>query len=113
MHELSVAMGVVDVAEKAARDANARVIEKIELEIGELAGIEKEAFEYAWPVAVHGTLLQESERLIRSTPGQAICLDCGKKYTLHQIYDFCPHCDSYNKDIIKGKELKVLSIEVN
>ena len=113
MHELSVAMGVVEVAEKAARNAAAHQIEKIELEIGELAGIEKEAFEYAWPIAVNGTLLQHAHRQINTVPGRAVCLDCQKEYHLQHIYDFCPHCDSYLKDIIKGKELRVLSIEIN
>jgi hydrogenase nickel incorporation protein HypA/HybF len=113
MHELSVAIGVVDVAEKAAKNASAQLIESIELEIGELAGIEKEAFEYAWPLAVQGTMLEEASRRIRTTEGEALCLDCGKTYALHQIYEFCPYCDSYRKEITKGKELKVLSIEIN
>jgi hydrogenase nickel incorporation protein HypA/HybF len=29
------------------------------------------------------------------------------------IYDACPKCNSYFKDILQGKELKVKSLEVS
>ena len=40
MHELSVAMGIVKIAETETEKAGAREVEAIELEIGTLAGIE-------------------------------------------------------------------------
>jgi len=40
MHELSIALGIVDIAEKETKKAKKHKVDLIELEIGTLAGIE-------------------------------------------------------------------------
>lgn len=47
MHELSIVMSILDIAQKQANMAQAKVVEEIELEIGELSGIEKMSFDFA------------------------------------------------------------------
>ena len=51
MHELSIVMGIVDLATKQALANGAILIEEIELEIGCLSGIEMDSFEFACLVA--------------------------------------------------------------
>ncbi len=113
MHELSIAMGIVKIAEDACSKEKANRVDVIELEIGELAGIEKSSLDFAWPIATKDTSLQYSEREITWIDGKAECLDCGKSYDLHSLYDGCPNCGSYFKDIKSGKELRVKSLIVS
>ena len=108
MHELSIVLGIVDVAK-----ANANRIERIELEIGKLAGVEPMALDFAWPEATKNTVLEHTERKIDYIPGKAECLECHTKFDMENIYDECPNCKSYFKDIIHGKELRVKALIVS
>lgn len=112
MHELSIALGIVELAEREAIKAKASTIETIELEIGELSGVEIEALEFAWPVAVEGTMLEKAKKIIDKISGKAKCLECENLYDINNLYDSCPKCKSHFKDIYKGKELRVKSISV-
>lgn len=112
MHELSIAMGIVDLAEKEAKKAGAKVIEVIELEIGTLSGIEIEALEFAWPVAVKGSVLENAKKIIERPEGKARCSRCGLEYSIENLFDSCPECNCYLKDILQGKELRIKSITV-
>jgi len=64
MHELSVAIGIVNIAEKETQKANKKRVELIELEIGSLSGVELDSLEYVWNVAVKGTVLEGAEKNI-------------------------------------------------
>ena len=112
MHELSIAMGIVKIAEDETRKAGARSVELIELEIGRLAGIELDSLEFVWPVAVEGTVLNKADKKINVIDGLARCMDCQQQFKLEQVYDCCPACGSGLKEVIKGKELRVLALEV-
>ena len=112
MHELSVVMGIVRIAEDETAKAGASRVEKIELEIGTQAGIEFDALEFVWPNAVEGTVLADAEKVIKVVPAVAKCLDCDTEFALENIYDSCPKCKSFLKGILRGKELRVRALEV-
>lgn len=60
MHELSIVMSIVDIAQSQAQQAHAQAIEEIELDIGNLAGVELDALEFAWPQGVKNTMLENA-----------------------------------------------------
>jgi hydrogenase nickel incorporation protein HypA/HybF len=113
MHELSIAMGIVKIAEKEAKTAHAKVIESIELEIGTLSGIEIDSLKFAWPMAVNGTLLEKAEMKINIVHGIAKCVDCDHEFKIKNLFDPCPKCNSFLKIILQGKELRVKALEVS
>ena len=112
MHELSIVTGIIRIVEEAARRHGAVKVESIELEIGEMAGIDRHAFDFAWRQAVKGTLLEGARRMIREIPAKARCLECGHDFSVKQSFDACPRCGSYFKDIYQGKEMRVKAIEI-
>ena len=112
MHEMSIAMGIVKIAEDEMRKAKARKVERIELEIGTLAGIEFSALDFVWPAAVRDTVLEEAERKVEVIRGLARCMDCDTRFEVERLYDACPSCRSNLKHILRGKELRVKALEV-
>ena len=62
MHELSIVMGIIKIAEVEAEKAGAKNVDLIELEIGNLAGVEIEALDFAWTEAVKHTILENAKR---------------------------------------------------
>jgi hydrogenase nickel incorporation protein HypA/HybF len=113
MHELSIAMGIVDIAEKETSKVKANKVDLIELEIGTLSGIELDSLNFVWSSAVKDTVLENAIKKINIIRGEAKCSDCNTRFKLNNIYDACPNCKSYLKVITKGKELIVKSLEVS
>ncbi len=112
MHELSIAMGIIKIAEDETRKTHTKKVEIIELEIGTLAGVELESLNFVWPSAVKGTVLENAQKKIDVIQAKGKCLECDSIFILENIYDSCPKCNSFLKGIIKGKELRVKSLEV-
>lgn len=112
MHELSIVMSIVDIAQTQVRQAGAHRVESIELDIGQLAGVEWTALDFAWQAGVNQTVLEQAERIVNHIPGEARCLDCGKVFKMEALYDTCPECGSYFSDIIGGRELRVKALTV-
>ena len=112
MHELSVALGIVKIAEDETKKAKAKAVELIELEIGLLAGIEFDSLDFVWPAAVKNTVLERAERKIFKIKGKGKCIDCDTIFAIEHLYDSCPNCNSNFKGILQGKELRVKALEV-
>jgi hydrogenase nickel incorporation protein HypA/HybF len=112
MHELSIALGIVKIAEEESRKAAATKVTSIELEIGSMSGIELDSLDFAWPVAVKDTVLAEAAREIDWIEAKARCAECQFEFDVENSFDTCPRCKSYFKDIYKGKELRVKSLEI-
>jgi len=110
MHELSIVLSIVDIAEKEVKKHEADSVERIELDIGKLSGIEPHALEFAWEYGVNDSVLAHAEKVINYIPGKAICMDCGHEFEVEQVYDECPKCKSYMKDFRSGRELHVRSL---
>lgn len=110
MHELSIIASIVDIAEKQVKKSGARKVEKIELEIGELAGVEWHALDFVWEAGVEKSVLENSKREIEKIPGSARCLECEMVFAVKELYDACPKCGSYFNEILRGKELRVKAL---
>lgn len=110
MHELSIVLSILEIAEEKVREHQAQNVESIELEIGQLAGIEWEAMDFAWGAAVRNTVLENSTRKIRKIEGRAKCLECGTEFQCSALYTECPSCRSVFSNLLQGKELRVSSM---
>lgn len=111
MHELSIAMSIVEIAEENARNANTSVINEIELDIGTQSGVVLEALEFAMQSAVQGTMLEKAKVKINLIQAKAVCVSCQHKFIVEDIFDPCPECDNPFCEIIQGKELRVKSLK--
>lgn len=112
MHELSIAMGIVKIAQDETLKAHAKSVLKIEIEIGALSGIALDSLNFVWPSAVKDTVLEQAKKEITIIPGKGICADCNTTYDMENVYDACPNCGGHLRGIIAGKELRVKSLEV-
>ena len=57
MHEMSIAVAIVEQVERAAREHGATAVEAIRLQVGELAGVVPQALEFCFELACAGTVL--------------------------------------------------------
>lgn len=113
MHELSLVMNILEIADEQMKLHHARKLEKIELEIGTLAGVEMDAFIFAWEAAVVNTDMENTERIIHEIPGKAKCLQCNVEYQMDRLFSPCPTCGEYLNELLQGKELRIKSLVVD
>ncbi|MCU7549143.1 hydrogenase maturation nickel metallochaperone HypA [Chitinophagaceae bacterium LB-8] len=113
MHELSLILNIIDIAQKEAIKANATAIEEIELDIGCLSTVEMDAFEFAWNIAIKGTMLESTIKKFNRIKGKAKCQHCGAEFSIQHLYDPCPACKHHVLNILQGKELSVKSLVVS
>jgi hydrogenase nickel incorporation protein HypA/HybF len=110
MHELSIVLSIVDAAEEQARKHQAKAIERIDLEIGNLAGVDEHALKFAWEVGVKNTVLEKAGYEIHKVKGWAKCANCDCEFEIKELFDPCPLCGEYLIHILRGKEMKIQSI---
>lgn len=113
MHELSVVMSIVETAVEQVRENNAQSVERIDLVVGALAGIDQRSLDFAWDAAVKDTVLQHAERHIICLPGKAKCVACNLVFEMKELFDPCPQCGDYLNQVIQGKELLIKSLVLN
>lgn len=112
MHELSIALSIVDIAEQEVKKNGASKVLEIELEIGRLSGVEPYALDFAWEQAIMNTVLEKARRKTSYIEGTARCQDCGIVFEIDNLFDGCPSCGSFLKELKCGKELRVKSLTV-
>ena len=110
MHELSIVLSIVDQVQKEVFKLEATAVKRIELDIGILAGIEFDSFDFAWEPATKNTVLQHAERIVNHIPAMAVCVDCNHVFEKEKPYDACPKCGNYLHQLTSGRELKIKSI---
>ncbi|MCA0933363.1 hydrogenase maturation nickel metallochaperone HypA [Lutimonas saemankumensis] len=113
MHELSIVMGILKIAETETKKAGGVHVDSIELEIGTLSGVEMAALDFAWQEVIRDTILENAEKHVTVIPGKAQCMECDTFFELENVYDPCPECNNYMKGIIQGRELRVKALEVS
>lgn len=113
MHELSIAAGIVDICVEEALKANAGKVIRVEVEIGSLAGVETEALEFSWDIAIQSTILEGAPLQIIHVPAAGRCKTCGREFPVDDYYSPCPECGEFGYEVFKGKELRIRSILVD
>ena len=113
MHELSIALSMVEMAaEEAARRGGSRV-HAIHLKLGDLSGVVKEALLFSYTVACEGTPLEGSELVIENVPVVVYCPACEAETALSSIQQFCcAVCQRPTSRVVQGKELEVTALEI-
>ena len=82
------------------------------LEIGALAGVEKEAMRFSFAAVARDTVAEGSKLEIIDVPGLARCPACARDVQVSARYDDCPDCGHYPLDIIAGEEMRIKELEV-
>ena len=109
---MSLVEGVRDLIEEAATREGFSRVKQVRVEIGQLSGVEREAFEFCFDLAMHGGITDGARLEVVATPGRGRCPDCGKETVLAVVYDPCEHCGAAPVAVIDGTAMRVIDLEV-
>ena len=112
MHELSIAMSIVDAALEESTRRGVQVT-AVHLRLGALSGVVKDALLFSYEVACQDTPLEGSRLIVEDMPVIVFCPQCHDQRTLPSVQSFtCPECGEPTMDVRQGKELEVFALEV-
>jgi hydrogenase nickel incorporation protein HypA/HybF len=112
MHELSLAQALVDQIEDLAKREGATSVDRVTVVIGALSGVEREAFEFAYPIAAEGSVLEGSELLVEEAPARVHCEACGWEGATELAWMRCAECGAQDVRIISGKEFTIREVDL-
>ena len=113
MHELSIAMSIVEIAQQEAERHGPAEITAVHLKLGALSGVMEDALRSSYEMAVNDTPLKNSELLVEHVPVNVYCPRCCAEQSLPSIQNFaCPRCGEKSTQLLSGKEIDVFAVEI-
>ena len=112
MHELSIAMSIVEVAQEEAEQRGVQ-ISAVHLKLGALSGVVKEALLSSYEMACQDTPLSGSRLVIEESPVVVFCPKCEAQRALSSLRLFCcAQCGTPTSEIVQGREIEVTALEM-
>ncbi|MBX7432727.1 hydrogenase maturation nickel metallochaperone HypA [Mycobacterium sp. Y57] len=109
MHEMALTQSVVDaVCEHAA----GRRVNSVRLEVGALCAVVPGAMQFCFELATEGTVADGARLDVDIQPGSARCRSCAQTFDLNDLILLCT-CGSADVEVLTGRELRILSMEVS
>jgi hydrogenase nickel incorporation protein HypA/HybF len=113
MHELSIAISLVEVAEEQAERLGGVRVEALKLRLGALSGVVRDALLFSFDLAAAGTAIEGARLEIEEIPVVVYCEICKSEQTLPSLQLFrCPVCGTPTPDVVQGRELELTALEV-
>ena len=112
MHEFSLAIEVINLAQREAEKNQAATIREITIEVGDLSGVEADAFESALELLVRDSMLENAKINIIRASGKGKCNACNFEFEMKYRMATCPKCQCFPSEISGGEEFRVVSLVV-
>ena len=112
MHELSIAMSILEMAEEEADRRHVRV-NAVHVKLGALSGVVKDSLLFSYDVASADTMLKGSRLVIEEVPVAVFCSKCQAQRPVASVQLMCcAECGAPTSDIVQGKELELVALEI-
>jgi hydrogenase nickel incorporation protein HypA/HybF len=113
MHELSIAMSILELAQEESDRRGGVQIKAVHLRLGLLSGVVKEALLSSYEMACEDTPLQGSRLQVEEVSVLVFCRKCDARRPVHSTQMFCcSECGTPAGEVVQGKELLVVGLEV-
>lgn len=112
MHELGIAQNILDIVQQSVPDGQVSAVKKIRIRVGRLSGVVPDSLEFCIKALLSETGMKQAGLAMETMPTVSLCRDCRQKFTVDDFVFSCPACKSANLELISGKELEVVDIEL-
>jgi len=113
MHEMGIAMEIIRIATSSIPDTLENIrVKSVYLKIGQMAAVVPESLTFCFEIAAKETQLSGAKLNIEEIPAVARCQQCGNQWTIRDLTFNCTRCNSGSIDILSGRELEIVSIDV-
>jgi hydrogenase nickel incorporation protein HypA/HybF len=114
MHELSIAMSLVEAAAEKAASLGSPRVQALHVRIGPLSGVVKDALLFCFDLAAEGSAVVGARLAIEDVPLVGHCPRCDAERELPGPWSLaCPQCEAPISKIVKGRELELFALELD
>ncbi|MBF0626667.1 MAG: hydrogenase maturation nickel metallochaperone HypA [Magnetococcales bacterium] len=114
MHELNIAMALVEQIREFMVKENAHELISATVAVGALSGVEADALAFCFPLAIEGTPMQGAQLHLEPVPVRLRCRSCEAKSQPEESHMLhCVVCGSGQVEIVTGHDLILQSLEVS
>lgn len=113
MHELSIALKLLDIAAEECERQGGVSVETIHVRLGALSGVVQEALLSAFETARQGSRLAQAALRIEVVPVRVYCRSCQSEQTAESLPLLCcGRCGTASGEVIAGLELELTALEI-
>ncbi|MCL2878183.1 MAG: hydrogenase maturation nickel metallochaperone HypA [Acidobacteria bacterium] len=112
MHELGIAENILDIVRRNVPGDRVSAVGNIRLRVGPFAGVVPDSLKFCFDVLSADAGMANAALQIEQTRLAASCRDCGNESEVKNFVFLCSACGGGNLEIISGKELEVVEIEM-
>ena len=113
MHELSIALSILDIAADESERRGGAAVTAIHIKLGPLSGVVKQALESAYELARESSPFADSRLVIEETPVTVRCKVCRSEQPVVSLQMLsCSRCGTPSADIVSGRELDIIAMEI-
>jgi hydrogenase nickel incorporation protein HypA/HybF len=113
MHELSIAIGILESLDEEVGRLGCGPVEAVHIRVGGLSGIVPEALRSAYELAAEQTAFAHSRLVIEQVPVVIHCAACDCDRPVQGPGWFCcPECNTPSAEVVSGRELEICALEL-
>lgn len=112
MHEMSIAISILEAVDKEVRLHPGARVSKVGLRIGEWSGVDPDALHFCFDALQAGTKPAPPALDIEFRPRQNRCGKCGTTFALKDYETQCPACGDPATEAVSGNELELAYMEL-
>jgi hydrogenase nickel incorporation protein HypA/HybF len=112
MHELGIAQNILDIVRQSVPEEQAPDVKWIRIRVGQLSGVIPDSLDFCFSTLVGETNMRQASLAIEQVPTAARCKACGHQFQVEDMAFECPACKSTDLELISGRELQVVEIEL-
>jgi hydrogenase nickel incorporation protein HypA/HybF len=113
MHELSIALSILDRAREEASRRGGVHVSAIHVRVGPLSGVDRNALLSAYELARECSPFAGSQLVVEDVPVVIYCETCAAERCVESIQSFrCSCCGSPSAKLVSGRELEITAMEI-
>lgn len=110
MHEMSIAIALIDQIFEVGCDNNLIKVNEVEIEVGFLKQVVDEVMQEAYKSVTEGTIAEGSILRIKEISASVQCNQCKKIFKPELDNFLCPDCAKADVEVLKGNDIILKSV---
>jgi hydrogenase nickel incorporation protein HypA/HybF len=113
MHEMGIAIQIIDIAKSSIpENLKGEPVQRVNIAVGKLSAIVPSSLKFCFDIAIKDTPLEGATLHIEELPVTLQCKNCNNKWAAEQPMFKCEKCDNTDVEMLSGRELDIVSIEL-
>lgn len=112
MHELGIAENILQIVRQEVPENHAADVRSIRIRVGQLSGVVPESLDFCFNAIVSETDMRRASLRIEKIPLTSECRECKHRFSMDDFAFSCPACKSANLELVSGRELEIVEIEL-